>query len=408
MRKEGNGLGLELGLLIKNVRLVDWQNDFNGSLWIQDGKIAGFGSGFTVEEDKTIDGGGLVLMPSFIDLHAHFRDPGLTYKEDVGTGSLAAVKGGYTMVNLMANTQPVCSDMGTVRYVTQKADALGLIEVNQMVSITQDFDGKTLEHLDRLKDVRWISDDGYGVMDSATMLAALEKAKDLGIGLMCHEEDLPLAELDSELAENLMTLRDVRMALAVGARLHVCHVSTKEAMDAVVAAKSQGGRVTCEVTPHHLYLNNDTDYRVNPPLRSEAHRRYMVEAVKRGWADAIATDHAPHTAEDKKKGCNGISGIEHAFPVCYTTLVRSGELPLTALSRLMSKNPGGILGVNKGRLEVGVDADLVLVNPDAQVQIEAREMVSKGRNTPLDGHTLWGEIQMTIHKGRIVYDKRNG
>lgn len=403
-------------MIINNVRLVDFNKDYNGFVIIKDKKIHSFHEGMfdpqnltldTYKNARLIDGKGYTLMPSFIDLHVHFRDPGLTHKEDIETGSKAAVRGGYTFANLMANTIPVCSDMDTINYVHNKAKEVGLIEVNQMASITNNFDGKTLSHLDKLdKSVKWVSDDGTGVMNSAIMLDAMKKAKELNIGMMCHEEDLPLVKLDSYLAEDIMTIRDTRMATLLGTRLHVCHVSTKKSMDAIIEAKKQGANVTCEVAPHHILLNDETKYNVNPPLRNEENRQAVFNAVINGYVDAIATDHAPHTQEDKQKGANGISGIEHAFPIvntCYKNI-----LSLSQISNLMSKNPADIMGINKGRIQADYDADFALVDPDANIIVRASEMVSKGKNTPLEGKELIGDVLMTIHKGEIVYDKLNG
>ncbi|MDR2654504.1 MAG: amidohydrolase family protein, partial [Oscillospiraceae bacterium] len=259
-------------MLIKNVRIIDWQNDFFGEVLAKDGKIFEFGKSLNAEgERQTLDGGGKALMPAFVDLHAHFRDPGYTQKEDIESGSRAAARGGYTFVNLMANTLPVCSDMSIINYVRRKAGEIGLIEVHQTASITKNFDGRTLEHIDWLDgEVKWLSDDGAGVADSKVMLAAMKKAGERGMGLMCHEEEAGLAAFDSYLAEELMTFRDVKMAARAGARLHVCHVSCIGAINAIIAAKKTGAvNITCEAEPHHLLLNDETVYRVNPPLRAE-------------------------------------------------------------------------------------------------------------------------------------------
>lgn len=396
---------------IYNVRLVDWKNDFHGAIEIENGKITAIGQNLDIQEGD-IDGGGLTLMPSFVDLHAHFRDPGQTQKEDVFSGGQAAVKGGYTLVNLMANTTPIINTMDQVHYVKNRAEESGLVDVHQVISITSGFDGKTLDHLDRIdpKEVRWISDDGVGVMDSGTMLKALQKGKELGVGLMCHEEELPLAEFDHAFSEELMTFRDVELARRVGTKLHVCHVSTEEALRHVEnAKKAEGGEyITCEVTPHHLYWTDEVKYRVNPPLRREKDRQYLINAICRGTVDAIATDHAPHTPEDKAKGMNGISGIEFSFSQCNTVLVNTGIISLSYLSQLMGKNPADILGAKKGRLEVGYDGDVVLIDPNEPFVAHTETMASRSHNTPIEGSELVGVVKMTLHKGRVVYDARNG
>lgn len=396
---------------IHNVRLVDWKNDFQGALEIENGKITKIAEKLE-QQNGDIDGKGLTLMPAFVDLHAHFRDPGQTQKEDITSGSQAAVKGGYTLVNLMANTTPIISTMEQVNAVHQKAEEAGLIDVHQVISITNGFDGKTIDHLNQVdaQKVLWLSDDGVGVMDSGTMLKALEKAKELGVGIMCHEEELPLAKFDHAFSEELMTFRDVELARRVGAKLHVCHVSTEAALRHVERGKKeQGGEyISCEVTPHHLYWTRTVDYKVNPPLREESDRLYLIDAIKCGTVDAIATDHAPHTPADKAKGMNGISGIEFAFSQSNTVLVESGEISLSYLSQLMSKNPADLLRANKGRLEVGYDGDVVLLDPTEEYVAHTEEMASRSHNTPIEGAHLKGKVKMTLHKGKVVYDANHG
>lgn len=390
-------------LLIKNVRIVDWSQDFTGDIYVSQGKISEIGRNLK-KSCQIIEGNGLVLMPSFIDLHVHFREPGYTYKEDITSGSKAAVKGGYTMVNLMANTNPVCSDINIVKLVSNKAKFIGLVDVHQVVSITKNFDGKSLDHLDKLDDsVKIISEDGNDVMDSKVMMEAMFKAKHKGFTVMCHCENKELSGIDTRLAENTMTWRNITLAEYTGCKTHIAHVSTKEALKYVIDAKNKGTNVTCEVTPHHLVLSKENCYTVNPPIRAKEDVDYLIEGIKNGYVDAISTDHAPHSGSDKEKGVPGISGIETSFPLCYTKLVKEGHINLSKLSEVMSKKPGEIIGCNKGQIKIGYDGDLVLIDLESKYKINIEEFYSKGKNTPFNGTTVWGQVVKTIKNGEIVY-----
>lgn len=394
-------------LLIKNARIIDSSQDFKGDVYIKFGVIQEIGLALN-KECKTIDAEGRVLMPSFIDLHSHFRDPGQTYKEDIYTGSLAAVKGGFTAVNLMANTIPVCSSMETVNYVLDKAYKVNLIDVHQSASITLDLEGEDIRHLDRLDaSVKMISDDGRGVSNSKVMLEAMYKAKEKQLMVISHAESEELSSVDTRLAENTMTWRDIALAKFTGCHLHVAHVSTKEAMQDIINAKSEGVKITCEVTPHHLALTSNVKYKVNPPLREEEDINYLIKAIKEGWVDAIATDHAPHSTEDKLKGANGISGLETAFSVCYTKLVKEGHITLSKLSELMSKNPAKLMKLNKGEIKPGYEADFVLAELEEEYSINTEDFSSKGKNSPFQGFKVKGRIMNTFKAGRIVYSFNN-
>lgn len=390
-------------LLVKNARIVDCSQDFLGDVYVKDGKIHEIGKNIS-KECKIINGEGLVLLPSFIDLHSHFRDPGLTYKEDILSGSRAAVRGGYTAVNLMANTKPVCSSMEVFEYVRNKAKSIGLIDIHQTLSITRNLEGCDISHLDEISDeVRFISDDGRGIVDNRVMHDAMKKAEAMGIVVISHVEDEKLAAFDTRLSENLMTNRDVALAEYTGCQLHIAHVSTKEAMECIIYSKKKGTNLTCEVTPHHIGLNDGVKYRVNPPIRTEEDVNFLIQAIKSGWVDAIGTDHAPHSYEDKKNGSPGISGIETSFSVCYTKLVKEGHINLNRLSEIMSKNPGKIMRLNKGKIQIGYDGDLVLVDINKSFIVDADKFQSKGKNTPFNGMKLYGEVELTIKGGKVVY-----
>jgi dihydroorotase len=392
-------------LLIRNVRIVDWAQDFYGDVYILKGKINEIGK-HLIKDCSVIDGKGKVLMPSFIDLHAHFREPGFTHKEDILSGSRAAARGGYTVVNLMANTNPVCSTMDTVHFVQEKAKEIGLVDVNQVVSITRNLDGKDIQHIDNLSgSIKFISDDGKGVEDNKVMMEAMVKAKRKGITVMSHAESPEMSKIDMRMAENMMTWRDISLSKFTGCRLHMAHVSTKEAIEYIREAKKEGVKVTCEVTPHHLALVGEEKYRVNPPIREIEDVNSLIKGIKEGFIDAIATDHAPHTEEDKKNGAPGISGIETSFSVCYTKLVKDCNMSLSKVSELMSKGPAEIMDLNKGRITIGFDGDLVLVDLEKEYVVNSEEFLSKGKNTPFNGMKVYGEVEMTIKGGKIVFQK---
>jgi dihydroorotase len=396
-----------MDLLIKGARVVDYCQDFIGDVYIKDGEISEIGKDL-FKTCEMINGENKVLMPAFADLHSHFRDPGLTYKEDISSGCRAAVKGGYTTVNLMANTKPVCSDMETVRYVIEKAEKENLVDINQTVSITRNLEGKDISHLEDFNKnnkeiVKFISDDGKGVGDSKVMLQAMVKAREKDLTVISHAESPELSNVDMRLAENIMTWRDISLAKVTGCSLHMAHVSTKEAMEYVIEGKKAGVTITCEVTPHHLALTEAIDYKVNPPLRNREDIEYIIQAIREGYVDIIATDHAPHSKEDKEMGAPGISGLETAFSVCYTALVKSGEISLNKLSELMSKNPAEIMGINKGKIAIGYEGDLVLIDIDKKYKIDSEGFISKGKNTPFHGRPVYGEVVKTIKGGRIVY-----
>lgn len=390
-------------LLLKGGKLVDYNTNSYCDLYIKNGKINEIGNDLQYN-CKTLYCNGLVVMPSFIDMHVHFREPGYEYKEDIASGSLAALKGGYTCVNLMANTNPICSSMEIVDYVLNKSRELNLIDVHQTVSITKNFDGGTLDHIDNLNSsVRFLSDDGKGVKDNLVMLNALISAKEKGLTIIAHEEDDSLVDFDTRLSENIMTKRDIELARSTNGKIHFAHVSTKEAITDIIKAKDEGVSITCEVTPHHLALY-DNDYKVNPPIREVEDVKALTRAIADGYVDVIATDHAPHSEEDKINGACGISGLETSFSICYTILVKGGSISLNKLSELMSKKPGELMNVNKGKIKPGYDGDLVIVDLDNLVKVDSKKFASKGKNTPFQGKEYYGEIMTTIKGGVVKYN----
>ena len=399
------------------------------------------------ESVAKFDAEGLVVMPSFVDLHAHFRDPGFSQKEDIASGCRAAVSGGYGTCVLMANTNPVISSQKQAEVNNRKAEEMGLCRVIQAVSITRGFDGATISHLEGL-DARVtpvISEDGHDVASSAVMLRAMKIAAKKGLVVACHCEDESLAKQAGEIrkralallsgeggcdrrdeaaarlqqansllarAEDEATERNLRLASIAGCRIHLCHVSTKASLDAAMAAKRNGTKVTLEVTPHHLFLSTQDEANifkiVNPPIRSERDRQALVGALCDGVVDCIATDHAPHTHEDKRAGSPGFSGLECAFAASYTMLVRQNAMSLARLSALMSLNPARILGLNTvGLLKEGYEASLVLVDTTQEWTVRGDEFSSKGKEAAFEGMRLFGAVQATFFRGNLVFSRTN-
>lgn len=395
-----------MNLLIKNVNLIDESNNFFGDIYIEKGLIKELGTELN-KECETIDGKGLVLMPSFIDTHAHFRDPGFEYKEDIESGSKAAVRGGYTTVTLMPNTKPVCSSKEVLDYVVNKGKEVDLVDLYQTVSITKNLSGEEINHLREFEgnpNVKAITDDGKGVSDSKIMMEAMKIAKENNWIVMSHAESPEFSKVDMRLAENMMTWRDITLAKFVDCRLHMSHVSTKEAMKYIIEGKNDGVKVTCEITPHHLALNNKiSNYRVNPPIREEEDVNFLIKAIKMNYVDCIGTDHAPHSKEDKEKGAPGMIGIEQAFSICYTKLVKENHISLNKLSQLMSGNAAKLLSINKGKLQPGFLGDLVLIDLNKKRVFKEEDIVSRSKNTPFKGIEFYGDVVVTIKNGKIVY-----
>ncbi|EOU1991423.1 dihydroorotase [Clostridium perfringens] len=396
-----------MNLLIKNVNLIDESNNFFGDIYIEKGLIKELGTELN-KECETLDGKGLVLMPAFIDTHAHFRDPGFEYKEDIESGSKAAVRGGYTTVTLMPNTKPVCSSKEILDYVVNKGKEVGLVDLYQTVSITKNLSGEEINHLREFEgnpNVKAITDDGKGVSDSKIMMEAMKIAKENNWIVMSHAESPEFSRVDMRLAENMMTWRDITLAKFVDCRLHMSHVSTKEAMKYIIEGKNDGVKVTCEITPHHLALNNKiSNYRVNPPIREEEDVNFLIKAIKMNYVDCIGTDHAPHSKEDKEKGAPGMIGIEQAFSICYTKLVKENHISLNKLSQLMSGNAAKLLNINKGKLQPGFLGDLVLIDLNKKRIFKEEDIVSRSKNTPFNGMEFYGDVVVTIKNGKIVYN----
>ncbi|WP_049690962.1 dihydroorotase [Anaerococcus jeddahensis] len=357
------------------------------------------------EETEIIDCNGLVLVPSFVDMHTHFRDPGFTYKEDLKTGSMAALKGGYTTVNLMPNTNPIVSSKDVYQDIIQRGQDLDLIDIKQVYSITKDFKTDDLSHLNDLPEgLLFLSNDGKGVDDDFSMYQAIKIAKENNLKFTLHEECKEISKYDYEIAEDLMTLRDAYLAYKMDVPIHFSHVSTKGAIEAIRFFKDLGANITCEVTPHHIYFSDRDDLKVNPPIRKEKDKNALLDMIKKGYVDCIATDHAPHTKKEKEEGKPGFIGLETAFSTSYMTLVKTGIISLNDLIRLMSTNPSKLLEIKKGKIEEGYMADFTLIDLDKIYEYKEEDILSKSKNSLFLNQKLQGEIVRVYKKGILKYD----
>jgi dihydroorotase len=403
--------------------------DGEGTLVIRDGRIAGIERGAAPAGAKTVDAKGLWLTPGFIDLHVHFREPGEEHKETIATGARAAVAGGFTTVIAMPNTKPPIDNAALVRFVRRKSEEAGLARVLSSAAITMGQKGEQLTEFADLKEAGAVclTDDGRPVASAGVMRRALEYSLLVDLPVMVHEEEPALSggcmhEGDVSLrlglkgipsaAEDVMVHRDIVLAEMTGARLHIAHISTAGSVRAVRDAKARGIRVTSEATPHHFSLNHhavegyDTNAKMAPPLRTEEDRLAVIEGLKDGTIDAIATDHAPHAVVDKESefdhAANGITGLETALGLTMK-LVRSGALSTKRAVELLTSGPARAFSLDAGTLRVGAAADVVLFHPDAHWTVRPEKMFSKSRNTPFGGWELQGRVIRTFVAGRQVF-----
>ena len=389
--------------IFKNLIAIDDVNISRKEIFVEDGNIR---KEFSPNKNtEIVDCKGLILVPSFIDMHTHFRDPGFIYKEDLKTGSLTALKGGYTTVNLMPNTNPIVSSKEVYEDIMKRGKDLNLIDIKQVYSITKDFKSDDLSHLDNLpKDLLFLSNDGKGVDDDFSMYEAIKIAKEKNLKFTLHEECKQISKCDYEIAEDLMTLRDAYLSYKMDVPVHFSHVSTKGAIEAIAYFKDLGAKITCEVTPHHIYFSNRDDLKVNPPIRKEKDKKALLDMIKKGYVDAIATDHAPHTKEEKKAGKPGFIGLETAFSTSYMALVKTGIISLNDLIKLMSTNPAKLLEIKKGKLEEGYEADFTLIDLDKIYEYKEEDILSKSKNALFLNEKLQGQIVKVYKKGILKYD----
>ena len=397
---------------------------------VQDGKVAALGSGLAVPEGTpALDLGGLLVTQSFADIHVHFREPGFTAKETIATGSAAAARGGYGVVCAMPNLDPVPDCPETLAVEQAAIDRDAVIDVRPYCAITKGRKGLELVDFHALKGhCAAFSDDGSGVQDEAVMRRAMEAAAREDVILAAHCEDNRLLHggyihdgryaaahghrgICSE-SEWGQIARDLTLAAETGCRYHVCHISTRESVERIRVAKARGVRVTCETAPHYLTLceddlQEDGRFKMNPPLRSADDREALIEGLADGTIDAIATDHAPHTAEEKSRGLRGsamgIVGLETAFPVLYTKLVHPGRIPLARLLEAMTTAPRRIFRLGGG-LEPGAPADLAVIDLEHPFTIDPRTFASKGKATPFEGWSVRGRVLLNLKNGIAVYN----
>lgn len=421
-------------LLIKNCSIIDTANAYEGinDIYVDAGIIMGIEPSIKLEADRIIDAKGLYLLPGFVDMHTHLREPGFEYKETVYSGTRAAAKGGYTSICCMPNTKPVIDDESSLSGLLDIIMKDAAVNVYPIAAISKGQKSIELTAMKQLSEMGAVafSDDGKPVMTAAFMREALLAAKANGCLIIDHCEELSLAEGGAinygkraeelgikgihQLSEELNIMRDVMIAEETGSRIHIAHVSTERSVEIIREAKSRGVRVTCEVTPHHIGLTEDiispgfTDCKVNPPLRTAKDVKALKEALKDGTIDAIATDHAPHHRNEKSgdfySSAFGISGIETAFSVCYTELVEKGILTIKELAAKMSSNPAEILKLEAGAVGTGRAADLVIVDTARRITVNKESLFSKGKNTPFHGRSYTGDVVYTIVNGSVAYE----
>ena len=417
-------------ILIKNVRAVHENIDRICDILIGNGKIKRIGSNLSDNADKVIDGSGLAALPGLFDMHVHFRDPGQTHKEDINTGCAAALAGGVTGVACMPNTQPPADNIETVNYIRNKAKNTG-VDIYPVCCITKGMKGDQLADFDEYvkEGVKLISDDGRPVANAELMRKALEMSTANGLLAVSHCGDLDIinggiinkGKISEKLvvkgmdraSEDSITAREIALADSCGARIHICHVSTKGSIEIIRDAKKRGIKVTCETCPHYFtytedkLLSRDADYRMNPPLRTEEDRAAVLAGVLDGTVDCIVTDHAPHAAEEKadfEKAPNGVVGLETSLAVTLTQLYHTGKLSLNRIVQLMSAEPRRLLGIDIPKFETGSKADIVLVDLDREWTVIPKKLHSKSHNTVFKGEKLKGRAIMTISGGIIRYE----
>lgn len=424
-----------MNVLIANGRVVDPSQNIDraADVLVEDGVVAKIGQGLKAAKGTAVvDASGCIVVPGLVDLHTHLREPGQEHKETIRTGTTAAVAGGYTSVCAMANTTPPNDERPVTEMIVAEAQRNGVCRVYPIGAVSKGLAGAELSEMADLRGAGCVafSDDGKPVTNSKLMRAALDYARMLGVPVVAHEEDCHLAEgavmhegYYSTLlgmkgvpaaGEEILTSRDIHLVELTGGRLHVAHLSTAGAIEAVRRAKSRGLAVTCEVTPHHLALTDEalqsfsTDLKMNPPLRSENHRQALLEAIKDGTIDAIATDHAPHHPDEKRVEFDlapfGIIGLETAFAVCYDVLVKSKAIKVAQLVDLMSCRPARIFNLPGGTLKPGSPGDVAVIDLDGRTEFGSFR--SRSMNSPWRGRALPTRVVATVVGGAVRYESR--
>lgn len=420
-------------LWIKNARVIDpaARRDTVGDLFLVDGKIAAAPSAATKKRAQVIDARGLVACPGLVDIHVHFREPGQTHKETIATGSHCAAAGGFTTVVCMPNTSPVADNAGTIQYINDAIRRDAVVKVYPTGCITVGMKGQALAPIGSLKraGVVAITDDGDCVQSNELMRRAIEYAKMFDLPVMDHCQDASMTQgavmnegvVSTRLglrgwpnaAEDLIVARNVILSEYTGAHIHLQHISSRFSIDVIRRAKSRGARITAEATPHHIALTDDclstydTNFKMNPPLRTEADRKAIIAGLRDGTLDCVCTDHAPHTDYEKDKefdyAPNGILGLETSLAVTLDVLVRENKFKLPHVVDLLTRQPAKILNLEAGTLAEGAAADVCLFDPAEKWLYDAKAGFSKSSNSPWHGQTLTGRVRTTIVDGRVVY-----
>lgn len=400
-------------------------------IFIEDGKITKLKSSITKKADEVIDITGKTVMSGFVDMHTHLREPGFEGKETILTGSTGAVKGGYTDICCMPNTNPVTDNKTVVEYIKNKAKEADKANVHVIGAISKGQKGEELSEIGSMKEcgIVAVSDDGRPVENANLMKLAMQYASDFGLLVLSHCEDMSLTNGGvvnegknsfttglkgiNRASEEVMVAREIVLSDALNIPVHICHISTKGSVALVRDAKKRGVKVSCETCPHYFYANDDyiLNYspmsKVNPPLREEEDRLAIIEGIKDGTIDVISTDHAPHTASDKAgdyySASFGISGIETAFSLAVTTLYKNNIVNIVKLNELMSTKASKLLNINSNEIVEGNNASLTVVDLDAEYEIDASKFASKGKNTPFDKEKVFGEVLLTIVNGKIKF-----
>ncbi len=422
-------------LLIKNGTVINPgdQTQAEADVLVEDGMIKKIGAALPVKAERVIDAAGCYVMPGFIDMHVHLRDPGQEHKETVETGLRAAVHGGFTTIVAMPNTKPIVDNPDVVRYVHNKAQDIGLAHVLQAGAMTRGERGEELSDIEGMVEagIPALSEDGKSVMNAQLCREAMTLAMKYDIPVLAHCEDRNLVNGGvvnedgnaqrlglkgiANSVEDVIAARDMILARETGAALHLCHCSTRGSVQMLRFAKQVGLRVTAEVCPHHFTLTSsdipedDANYKMNPPLRTQEDVDALKEGLRDGAIDVIATDHAPHTAIEKGEGLKhapfGIAGLETVASLVMTELVEPGYLTMMQMAEKMSYNPAKILGLDRGVAEEGKPADLVVFDPQQEYVINPDDFYSKGKNTPFAGRKVRGMVMATVVDGRVVYER---
>ncbi len=420
-------------ILIKNGRVI---NPATGTdkildLFIVDDKVELIENNINVDADLIYDATGCFVMPGLIDLHVHLREPGFEYKETILTGSKAAAKGGFTTVCAMPNTKPVVDNLDTLDLLINKAKTESDINILFLGSVTKGLEGKELSPIKEMKQkgICAISEDGKSVMDEIVYKKAMEIAANEKVPVFAHCEEITLVNggvinlgLKSEElglngisneSEDVIIDRDIKMAKEVGARLHICHCSTEGSYEIIKEAKKEYKNLTAEVCPHHFTLtdgdiiSDDSNYKMNPPLRSEKDKNALIKGLNEDVFQVIATDHAPHHQDEKNQPLSkapfGIVGLETAVSLTITELLNKNIITPMQMAEKMSYNPAKILNINKGNIDIGSIADITIINPTEEYEIDSNEFLSKSKNTPFNGKKVKGRVVCTIVNGKVVY-----